>query len=68
MNGRLLDRLANVGESHGAQRVEHITVIRVVATRGLGENDSPIRQVTSYWLPDGTCIAEDDPCPSPRRA
>lgn len=37
-------------------------VIRVVTLRGHGERGSPMREVTAYYLPDGTFIGEHDPC------
>ena len=38
-----------------------IEVIEVVEVRGEGREDSPIREVITYWLPDGIKIGEQDP-------
>lgn len=56
------EQLARTGERHGVRSVEHVTVIRVIATRGLGEYDSPIREVVTYWTPEGHRLVELDPC------
>lgn len=47
---------------HGARSAEMIEVIKVVSTRGNG-NDEPFREITQYWTKDGKLLAEDDPCP-----
>lgn len=46
------------------RRVERITVTRVVMTRGTGipTEDSPHREVVSYWLDSGEKLLEVDPC------
>lgn len=36
-------------------------VIEVVFLRGEGVEDDPVRQVTAYYDPDGTRLAERDP-------
>jgi hypothetical protein len=41
--------------------VEVIQVIKVVANRGAGLIDDPIRNVTQFWSFDGRLLAEDDP-------
>lgn len=38
-----------------------IEVIETTENRGNGDDDSPIREVIAYWLPDGTKIGEFDP-------
>jgi hypothetical protein len=44
-------------------------VIEATANRGKGVDSDPIREVTSYYLPDGTLLAENDPyAPSYDRA
>lgn len=39
-----------------------VEVVRVVFLRGEGEHPSPVREVTAYYLPDGTFVGEHDPC------
>jgi len=40
--------------------VEVVQVVRVVAARGHGNANDPIREVTQYWSPDGKLLAEYD--------
>lgn len=42
--------------------VQTTEVVEVVHLTGLGIEGSPLRQVKTWWLPDGTKIGEDDPC------
>jgi hypothetical protein len=42
--------------------VRRIEVIEVVDVRGMGTEQSRIREVTQYWSMDGQLLAERDPC------
>lgn len=44
---------------HLPRSVELVEVIRVVFTRGDGQN-TVFREVTQYWSTDGTLLAEQD--------
>lgn len=57
----MIERLEKAAEQPAVREVERITVTRIVEKRGLGEGDSPIRTVVSYWLDNGAKIGEDDP-------
>lgn len=42
------------------QLVELVEVIHVVATRGKGTKEDPVRLVNQYWSKEGTLLAEDN--------
>jgi len=51
-------------ETPSVARIEEVIV--VIATRGLGEENDPVRTVTQYWSRNGVLLAEYDPkYPSP---
>jgi hypothetical protein len=47
--------------NHTPKSARIVRVIEVVAARGAGVINDPIRQVVQYWSFDGTLLAEDDP-------
>lgn len=44
----------------GPNSVKVISVIEVKATRGLGIEEDPVREITQYWDLDGNLLAEKD--------
>ena len=50
-----------MGRPNGVKEAKVIQVIETKATRGLGTEKDPVRDVTQYWDLDGNFLAEMDP-------
>ena len=40
-----------------------VKVIEVTATKGMGTEDDPVREITQYWDLEGNLLTEIDPYP-----
>ncbi len=48
-------------EAATPRSVEVVRVIKVVALRGAGTDESPAREVTQWWDFEGNMVGEHDP-------
>lgn len=54
--------IVKVAEDNGLKTVKMVQVIEVRFRKGAGLDPSALREVVSYYHPDGRLIAMEDPC------